>query len=544
VVASQRVDVLMSGMTLDQKIGQVLMLGFVGSSAADAASLISTYQPGSIVFVNNTNDPTQTRALNQGLQSLASQAGAGIPLFIAIDQEGGQVQRLKSGVTYFPSKLTLGATSDVQMAQLEGSVEGKELQALGVNMNLGPVLDVDSNPSNPIIGAYQRSISADAETVANLGGAYIDALQAQQVVAVAKHFPGHGATTSDSHVVLPTLPFSLDYLRTHDLVPFRDVLGEVGGVMTAHISYSNIDPSHPSSLSSTVVEGILRKELGYDGLVMTDDMGAMAAITANYRSGQAAVQAIEAGNDIAMIVGDRARQEEAFRAIRQAVVSGEIPTDRLDQSVRRVLLTKAKFGVLDSQALPEMPDPDFDAVQQVADHAITLVRDPQHQVPASDTAQVLVISPDNLPSAREGTILGQQVAERRPGAYQLNFHLAGANSGVLEQALALARKSNLVIVGTSNAGPWQQGLIEALVAQGSHPIVVGFGNPDEAARLPENTPYIAAYEARPELVEGAVKAIFGEIPISGRLPVPVGPYAVGMGESRPGPAAARLEHRS
>ena len=189
VGVSQRVDVLMSSMTVDEKIGQLLMLGFVGSSAADASSLISTYKPGSIAFVDNTKNASQTRALTQGLQSLAGQAGAGIPLFIAIDQEGGQVQRLKTGVTYFPSKLTLGATSDVQMAQLEGKVEGTELHALGVNMNLGPVLDVDSNTSNPIIGAFQRSISADPETVANLGGAYIDALQSQQVVAVAKHFP-------------------------------------------------------------------------------------------------------------------------------------------------------------------------------------------------------------------------------------------------------------------------------------------------------------------------------------------------------------------
>jgi beta-N-acetylhexosaminidase len=526
----------MSSMTVDEKIGQLLMLGFVGSSAADASSLISTYQPGSIAFLNNTNNPSQTRALTQGLQSLAGRAGAGIPLFIAIDQEGGQVERLKTGVTYFPSKLTLGATSDVQMAQLEGSVEGTELHALGINMNLGPVLDVDSNPSNPIIGAYQRSMSADPETVANLGGAYIDALQSQQVVAVAKHFPGHGATTSDSHVALPTLPFSLDYLRTHDLVPFRDVVGEVGGVMTAHISYSDIDPAHPSSLSPTIVQGVLRNELGYDGLVMTDDMGAMAAITANYRSGPAAVQAIEAGNDIAVIVGDRARQDEAFRAIRQAVNSGEISPDRLDQSVRRVLLTKEKYGVLDSQPLPEMPDPDPGAVQEIADHAITLVRDPRSEVPTGPAGQVLVISPDSVPS------LGQQVAEHRPGAYQLTFQLSGTNSGVLEQALALAKKSDVVIVGTSNAGPWQQGLIQALVAQGSHPIVLGFGNPDEAARLPESTAYLAAYEPRAELVQGAVKAIFGEIPIGGHLPIPVGPYPAGTGESRPDPASAALAH--
>jgi beta-N-acetylhexosaminidase len=271
---------------------------------------------------------------------------------------------------------------------------------------------------------------------------------------------------------------------------------------------------------------------------MTDDMGAMAAITANYRSGQAAVQAIEAGNDIAVIVGDRARQDEAFRAIRQAVTSGEISMDRLDQSVRRVLVTKEKFGVLDSQPLPEMTEPDPGAIEDIADHAVTLVRDPQGEVPTGSAGQVLVISPDTLPA------LGKQVAVRRPGAYQLNFRLSGTNSGVLEQALALAKKSDVVIVGTSNAGPWQQGLIQALVDQGSHPIVVGFGNPDEAARLPESAAYLAAYEPRAELVEGAVKAIFGEIPISGRLPVPVGPYPAGTGESRPDPLSAPIAHRS
>jgi len=270
----------------------------------------------------------------------------------------------------------------------------------------------------------------------------------------------------------------------------------------------------------------------------------MAAITANYRSGEAAVQAIQAGNDIAVIVGDRARQDEAYRAIRQAVTSGEISPERLDQSVRRVLLAKAKFGVLDSQQLPVMPESDPAAVQQIADHAITLVRDPQGEVPTGPTGQILVISPDNLPAAPAGTILGQQVAERSPGAYQLTFHLTGTNRGVLEQALALARKSDVVIVGTTNAGPWQQGLVQALVAQGSHPIVVGFGNLDEATRLPESTAYLAAYEPQAEQVEGAVKAIFGEIPISGRLPIPVGPYPAGTGEIRPDPAPAPLAHVS
>jgi beta-N-acetylhexosaminidase len=525
----------LSGLTDDQKIGQLLMLGFGGTTPDQAASLIRTYHPGSIVFWQNAQSPQQTQTLTRGLQRLAMDTGAGLPLFIAIDHEGGQVQRLTRGVTYFPSKRVLGATYNPDLARLEGEVEGRELRALGINMNLGPVLDIDSNPNNPIIGGFERSLGADPATVAGLGVAYIQGLQSERVVGVAKHFPGHGDTRADSHVTLPYLPFSLDDLSARELVPFGAAARVgVGAMMTAHLMIPKVDPNWPSSLSHVFVTDILRNTLGYDGLVMTDDMGGMAAITSNYTAGGAAVRAIEAGNDIGMIVGDSSREAQAVAALKQAVASGEISQDQLNTSVRRVLRAKLSIGLLDDDLLApvDLPTPDTAALQKVADGGITLVQNGgQTPLIPPSTSRLLVISPATLPATGRGTQFGDAIRARVPATTELVFQLTGDNSSVLREALADSQSVDAVIVGTSNAGPWQQGLIRQLAQERVQLIVVGFGAPNEIADLPPNVPYYAAYLPRPEYVEAAVKVLFGEIPASGRLPIPIAQYPAGWNAS-------------
>jgi beta-N-acetylhexosaminidase len=530
-----RVEQILSTLTDDQKIGQLLMLGFGGTTPDQAAYLIRTYHPGSIVFWQNTQTPQQTQALTRGLQSLAMDTGAGLPLFVAVDHEGGQVQRLTQGVTYFPSKRVLGATYNPDLARLEGGVEGRELRALGINMNLGPVLDVDSNPNNPIIGGFERSLGADPSVVAGLGVAYIQGLQSERVLAVAKHFPGHGDTRADSHVTLPYLPLTLDDLSVRELIPFGEAAKVgVGAMMTAHLMIPQVDPNWPSSLSHVFVTDVLRGTLGFDGLVMTDDMGGMAAITSNYTAGGAAVRAIEAGNDLAMIVGDASREAQAFAALKQAVASGEISQQQLNTSVRRVLRAKLSIGLLDDDLLApvDLPTPDTDALQRVADGGITLVQS-GGRVPviAPSTSRVLVISPASLPIAAGGTQFGEAIRARVPATTELVFQLNGDNSAVLREALADSRVSDVVIVGTSNAGPWQQGLIRQLSEAGAQLIVVGFGAPNEVAAMPQNVPYYAAFLPRREYVEAAVKVLFGEMPASGRLPIPIGPYHAGWNAS-------------
>jgi beta-N-acetylhexosaminidase len=530
-VDEARVEHILSQLTDDQKVGQLVMLGFGGTTADQATYLIQTYHPGSIVFWQNTQSPAQTQALTRGLQQLSADSGAGLPLFIAIDHEGGQVQRLTQGVTYFPSKRILGATYDPNLARLEGEVEGRELRVLGINMNLGPVLDVDSNPDNPIIGHFERSLGADPAVVAGLGVAYIQGLESQHVVGVAKHFPGHGDSRTDSHVGLPRLTLSLDQLRARELVPFAAAAqANVGAMMTAHLLFPNIDPTWPSSLSSVFVGQVLRRELGYDGLIMTDDMGGMVAITGNYTPGGAAVQAIVAGNDMAMVVGDAAREAQSVAALKGAVATGEIPHEQLDASVRRVLRAKLRAGILDDGDIPvvALPQPDADALQRVADGAITDVRDSgaTPTVPAA-ASRGLVISADSLPRVPGGTTFGQAIRQRRPETTELVFQLAGDNSSVLPEALLRARTADFVIVATSDAGPWQQALVHQLALAGEHPIVVGFGSPAEVTSLPDDVPYLTAFLPRPEFVQAAAKVLFGELQPSGHLPIPVGPYPTG-----------------
>lgn len=527
-----RLDALQNQLTDEQKVGQLLMLGFGGTTAEEAAYLIRTYHPGSIVFWQNTKTPLQTQTLTHDLQALATSSGAGIPLFIAVDHEGGQVQRLTQGVTYFPSKRVLGATRDPALARLEGEVEGGELRALGITMNLGPVLDVDSNLDNPIIGRFERSLSSDPATVADLGVAYIQGLQSQGVLAVGKHFPGHGATVADSHVALPRLPLTVDDLNGRELVPFRAAAdARVAAMMTAHLMLPNVDPDWPSSLSSVFIQNLLRGSAGYDGLVMTDDMGGMAAITDNYTAGGAAVRAIVAGNDLAMIVGDAAREAQAFSAVNRAVASGEIPRDQFEASVRRVLRAKLQYGLLDAAAVlapMDLPQPNATALQQIADGAITLIRDGGRDPVVSSVARrALVISPGTLPASTSGgTQLGAAVRSRVPLTTELMFQLSGDNTQVLRDALARAHVSDVVIVGTTNAGPWQQSLVRQLAQIGT-PLVVGFGAPDEVANLPPEVAYYAAYVPRAEYVQAAVKVLFGEEPAAGHLPIGVGPYAAG-----------------
>lgn len=535
------VERLLAGMAVEQKVGQLLMVGFPGTGADVAVGRIRSFLPGSIVFWQNTASPAQTRALTAELQRVATEVGARLPLFISVDHEGGDVQRLRDGVAYFPGKLVLGATHSEDLARLEGQVEGRELRAMGINMNLGPVLDVDTNASNPIIGRYQRSLGANPRTVSRLGRAYLQGLQSQGVLGVLKYFPGHGATGEDSHLTLPTMQTTRAQLDAVELVPFRDALPEAASVMTAHILFQQIDPRWPSSLSPTFVTSILRDQLEYDGLVMTDDTGGMAAITGNYAPGAAAIQAFQAGTDMIMVVGDLERQHQVHQGLLEAVARGAISHAALDTAVRRILRSKVRFGLLDDTPVDDLSivgsDEHLAAVQQVANAAITVVQDQGRLVPAGAGVQrPLVISPNSLPIEGGGTRLGRRVREQRPEAREVRFSLSGDNSGVLAQALGLADWADLAVVATVNAGPWQRRLVQQLQERGVPTIVIGFGAPYELTALGIETTYVAAYAPRAELVDAAVSVLFGDIAAAGRLPIPVGSYRAGHAANRREPA--------
>jgi beta-N-acetylhexosaminidase len=350
-----RVDAALASLTTDTElVDQLLFVGWAGTTPNSVRGTLDLLHPGGIVYVGaNADRAAEALAINQAIATEAGALGI-LPPFIAIDHEGGSVQRIDD-VPNLGSNMAFGDTnpSDQEACQ-RGAQQAADLAAMDFNMNLAPVLDVLTNSENTVIG--DRSYGSDPDLVARLGADYIDGLQGAGIMAVGKHFPGHGATTVDSHFGLPVLPFGLKRLERVELVPFERALEpdvDVSAIMVAHISLPKIDPSGaPSSLSEPVVTGILRERLGFDGLVMTDDIGAMQAVTGHYSTRQAAVMAITAGVDMLLIVGDQAKEITSRDALLRALADGTLSRDRLMDAVHHVLAAKARFGLLGGDGEP------------------------------------------------------------------------------------------------------------------------------------------------------------------------------------------------
>jgi beta-N-acetylhexosaminidase len=327
------------------KVGQLLLLAWVGSSAEEARPALRDLRAGGIVFVQNASSSVEAKAINQRLRQIARDSNLIEPL-IAIDHEGGIVQRLKD-VKNEGSNWDFGKRNPSDLAACQRGLDhAAVLRDAGFTMNLAPVLDVNNNPANPVIGT--RSYSDDPKLVARLGATYIKGLQRGGVAAVGKHFPGHGNTSVDSHLGLPSLPQTVEELNQIELVPFRAAIdADVAGIMSAHIVFPAVDPSgDPATLSRAVMTGLLRDSLGFTGLAVSDDMGAMKAITDNYTPGDAAVRAVQAGVDLLIQSAELGQQQRVRDGLLAAVQDGRISRERLDEAVQRVLTVKAQFGVL------------------------------------------------------------------------------------------------------------------------------------------------------------------------------------------------------
>jgi beta-N-acetylhexosaminidase len=326
-------------MTLREQIGQLFMMGFTGTTVThDLASFLKAHSPGGIIFFKrNLESVQQIVALTNGLQKLSPRS----PLLVAIDQEGGRVSRLPREFTIFPPCEQLGQCNSYELAYSAASTIAKELRAVGINMNMAPVLDVNSNPDNPVIG--DRAFGAAPEIVGEMGLATIAGLQENRVVACGKHFPGHGDTATDSHKVLPIVDADLHRLQDMEFPPFQQAIRSgVASLMTAHVLYRALDPEAPATLSPAVIQRLLRKEFRYDGVVFTDDLE-MHAIVDHDGIGEAAVRAFVAGCDVLLICKDQDRVEAAMQAMEMAVQDGRITQERLQQSLTRVARLKARY---------------------------------------------------------------------------------------------------------------------------------------------------------------------------------------------------------
>jgi beta-N-acetylhexosaminidase len=282
-----------------------------------------------ILFAQNFRDASQLRELTRSIRQ-----AAGAPVLVSVDQEGGRVQRFRGeGFPDLPSARRAAAGGE-EAVRRSAVTAARCLRAAGIHMNLAPVLDVDSNPANPVIG--ERAFGSDPDQVASCGVAYAKTLQAEGVAACGKHFPGHGDTSVDSHLDLPHLPHAMERLERVELVPFRAAVGAgIASLMTAHVLFDSIDPQVPATLSRRVVTGLLRERLGFEGLVFTDDFE-MQAIADRHEMGEAAVQAIEAGCDLILACHRLDRQRRIIEAVAQAIATGRIPERRVRDSQKRL----------------------------------------------------------------------------------------------------------------------------------------------------------------------------------------------------------------
>jgi len=512
-------------MTLEQRVGQVFMLGFVGTSLNDSnrALIQGLHLGGVTLFSRNIDNGPQLASLDRELQSIADP----VPLFISVDQEGGLVVRVTTGATVFPGNMAVGATGDPALARGLAEASANELLAMGVNMNLAPVVDVNTNPLNPVIGV--RSFGSKADLVSRLATETVGAIQSSGVSAVAKHFPGHGDTSVDSHRDLPVVPHPLERLESLELLPFQAAQrAGVDGIMTGHLYLPAIEPRQdlPATLSKTVLTGLLRERLGYQGLILTDALD-MDAIKKDRTAAEAAIQAFEAGADMLLIAGinadDRAHLAEGPPALLAAVQSGRVSETRLDQSVLRILEAKARRGILQGAVAPPTV-PDVAVLNSeahralaldVARKAVTRQRDEGGLLPVSPSQRILVVVP---PAPTQSDAVDDHLAGNLLDA--IRQFAPSATEASSRTAVGAARSADVVILGTFDLAqsPSQQALANDLAATGRPVIAVGLRGPYDAGVATEIGTFLTVYGDRPVHLQAAAEALFGQLTPTGRVP--------------------------
>lgn len=329
-------------MSDDELIGQMVMMGFSGTNEVDekSAELIQKYRVGNIMLFGwNTRTFDQTTALIEKINALST---GRVPLTIAIDLEGGSVRRFRGWKPRLKSALSLGRTKDPQQAYDQYKYIGETLADMGITLNLAPVLDISKDPEATFIG--NRMFGSDPDGVSAMARAAIAGLHDSGIACMGKHFPGHGATAEDSHITLPVIKATMEQLEAYALVPFVAAIEQnVDAMLIGHLSYPIIDDTHISSLSHTLITTLLREQLGFEGVICSDDLR-MSALRTQCRVGEGAVRHILAGGDMVMIGKNADLQTEVFEALHGAAADGTLSRERLEQSVRRILKMKFKYA--------------------------------------------------------------------------------------------------------------------------------------------------------------------------------------------------------
>jgi beta-N-acetylhexosaminidase len=539
----------LAGLTLRQKVGQMVMARVLGDFAPEGSeaweetvALVDEQQIGGLIVSVGT--PLDVAAKLNILQRRS-----GVPLLVAADLERGVGFRLNGavylpgatdlgGATDFPSLMALGAIGDPGLAYEMGRVTAEEARAVGIHLPFAPVLDVNNNPENPVINV--RSIGEDPTLVADLGVCLVRGIQDHGAVATGKHFPGHGDTDVDSHLALPVIRVGRDRLDAVELLPFRRAMeAGMGAVMTAHIALPGLTEASdlPATLSRNVLTGILREELGFDGLVFTDAMN-MSAVDGRFGSGEAAVRAVEAGADVILMPPNA---ETVARAVVQAVEEGRVLETRIDESVLRILRIKEGMSLhsertVDLEAVHGVVGvPDHLAIaQEIAERSLTLLRNEGDLLPLAGTrsADVLSITYRRPSDLMAGSAFEARMRETYP---RLRTAVLDADTpeSEYEDLLERASESDLVVfslyipeVSTDDEVAGSEELIELVrgVGERGRPhVVVSFGNPYLLSEFPDVRSYMVAWGDASASQRAAAGALLGDVTVMGRSPIRIPP---------------------
>jgi beta-N-acetylhexosaminidase len=521
-------------MTLEQAVGQQFLLTFEGRETPpdQFLELLRRQHVGGVVLFRHKNmgNLAGLRGLTQALQRAAAESGQPL-LLIAADQEGGQLIAVDQ-TTPFPGNMALGAAGSDKLAYKVGRALGKELSAVGINVDFAPVCDVNSNPLNPVIGT--RSFGEDPKLVACLSAALIRGLQSAGVAATAKHFPGHGDTSTDSHRGAPIVRHNAQRIRSVELVPFRAAVNsKVRLVMTAHIVMPALNGGSnelPATLSPRILRDLLRRKMSFKGVVVSDalDMNAM-----EQGSGYVAetMAAVAAGIDLLLFNHDLSRVEPACSNLAQATRRGLLSGDEIHASARRILGLKNWIKRQPQESLAVIGCQEhLGLAQEVARKSITLVRDTAQRLPVrigpDEKIAVSLPRPQDLTPADTSSyvkpVLADALRRYHPRVDEFSFAMSptAEEIGALSERLA---NYDVVVLGTINATvhPAQARLVQKLIKQGTRLITVALRMPYDLAAYPEASTYICTYSILPPAMEALAEALFGRIAFSGVLPVTI-----------------------
>ena len=543
------VESTLAAMSLQEKVGQLFCADLVAVYSNRespnfllAKEMLHKYHVGSLILAGGT-------VTDIALTTNALQRESKLPLLISADLEGGlwfnhpyrwmmgrgpELPRfVGGGGTPLPSCMAVGATGNTHFAYEFGKITAREARAVGIHWINAPVADVNSNPHNPIINT--RSFGEDPRQVASMVEAFVRGAQEEKVMATVKHFPGHGDTEEDTHMKLPSLPFDRARLDAMEFVPFKaGINAGVKAVMTAHIALPNIETEkRPSTLSPVIVTELLRKHLGFNGIVVTDGM-TMQGVTDHYTAAEAAIRAIEAGDDVVLVPADFA---QAYNGVLDAVRSGRISRERVDESVRRVLAAKVWVGIdrkraVDVEEISNIVAPPQS--EKIADSmfsaAVTLLRNEGNLIPFSPSARVQIVTVTDDPNLQIGDALSG-VLESGLRSVALSHLWNESSPEAINRIITEAQSADAIVLGIYlSVGSWKgqlgfsaelQKYFDSLSSLKKPVVIITFGDPYVIEKLPAASAILATYTGVRKAEESAGNVLLGKAGVQGKLPVTI-----------------------